>query len=255
MIGAAALLLAGGSSPSTTVVLTADADTTLYQDDAGSLANGAGNYLFAGTTQQLDPDVSTRRALLHFDIASQVPAGATIESVELGLEMTRSIVTGFTFDLHRLLSDWGEGPSDAGGLEGAGASSEAGDATWIHRFYPNIDWGTPGGDYEATPSASVLVNGVGPYTWGSTPTMVADVQLWLDDPDQNHGWLLRGPETARGVTAKQFGSRENPADNGPRLSVTYSGGALPSEPIPVLPPAGLVLLALALGILALRRLS
>jgi hypothetical protein len=57
--------------------------------------------------------------------------------------------------------------------------------------------------------------------------MVADVQSWLDDPEGNYGWLLKGNEEDR-ATARRFGSREseNPEAR-PRLTVEY-----------ILPPPG-----------------
>jgi hypothetical protein len=48
----------------------------------------------------------------------------------------------------------------------------------------------------------------------------ADVQLWLDTPAQNHGWLLASDETLPGSTARRLDARES---NGirPFLTVTY----------------------------------
>ena len=37
--------------------------------------------------------------------------------------------------------------------------------------------------------------------------MIADAQGWLDSPDKNFGWLLRGDET-KGETVKSFHSSE-----------------------------------------------
>jgi hypothetical protein len=54
------------------------------------------------------------------------------------------------------------------------------------------------------------VSGVGSYTWGSTPQMVADVQNWLNNPTNNFGWLVLGNEAVTG-SAKRFASNDNPA--------------------------------------------
>jgi hypothetical protein len=52
--------------------------------------------------------------------------------------------------------------------------------------------------------------------------MIADVQDWLDNPQSNHGWLLRCNETDDS-TAKRFDSRENfITTNRPVLSVEYT---------------------------------
>ena len=82
-----------------------------------------------------------------------------------------------------------------------------------------------GGDFEARSSGSALIGGPGSDTWPSTDGMVADVQSWLDDPDANFGWLLRGNES--GIqTAKRFDSRENgTAGNRPQLTIDFMAPA------------------------------
>ena len=52
--------------------------------ESGSLANGAGDYFFAGETAV----GSKRRALLRFDVASAIPAGSTIVSAALVLSLS-----------------------------------------------------------------------------------------------------------------------------------------------------------------------
>ena len=71
------------------VTITADRDGTLYDDGQGGVANGSGEYVFAGTSGE--PSDERRRALVHFDVAGAVPAGAVVESAELVLTMTRTI--------------------------------------------------------------------------------------------------------------------------------------------------------------------
>src|SRR4029453_9619768 len=62
-----------------TVVLVARRDATLIESASGSLANGAGPFLFAGRTSQSSESI--RRAVLAFDVAAAVPRGALIRSV------------------------------------------------------------------------------------------------------------------------------------------------------------------------------
>ncbi|MCA9229868.1 MAG: multicopper oxidase domain-containing protein [Planctomycetales bacterium] len=201
-------------------------DNTLFGIADGSLSNGLGDSLFAGRTAA--PANYLRRAVLAFDIAGSIPAGSTIDSVSLTLDMDRAQESGAVpFDLHSLLADWGEGASNASGQGGGGDDAEPGDATWIHTFYPSTFWSTPGGDFSPTISASTIVDAVGKYTWNSTPQLVADVQAWLDAPASNYGWLLKGPEDS--VTAKRFKSRNitNVADR-PTLLINFtSTGPLP----------------------------
>lgn len=98
------------------VELTAVRDNTLFQDADGDTSNGAGPGFFAGLNNQ----GRIRRALLAFDIAGQVPAGAVIDSVVLSLEVTSAPDTvARLFTLHRVLANWGEGNSSSTGGSGA----------------------------------------------------------------------------------------------------------------------------------------
>jgi hypothetical protein len=133
-----------------TVTLSATRDATLFEQSQGNLADGSGQFLFAGRTGE----PATRRALLAFDVMTSIPADATITSATLTLNLSRTISTARTASLHRLLSDWGEGSSDAGGQEGKGTTAATGDATWLHSFYDTQTWSAVGGDFEAGASAS-----------------------------------------------------------------------------------------------------
>ncbi|MDH4070626.1 MAG: hypothetical protein OEV30_09385, partial [Ignavibacteria bacterium] len=202
----------------TSVTLNPTLDNTLYETDDGSLSNGLGSFLFAGRTASGD----LRRALVSFDIAGNVPAGATIDSVKLVMNMSRTIALDHTISLHKVLTGWGEGTSNASGNEGSGAASTPGDATWLHTSYSDMFWTTEGGDYSATVSASASVSGSGFYTWGTTAGMVADVQNWLDNPSSSFGWIVIGDE-ATFATTKRFDSGNNmTVANRPALTVYYT---------------------------------
>jgi hypothetical protein len=216
--------------------MTAVKDNTLYESVSGSLSNGAGMHFFAGKNNQN----SIRRGILAFDVASRLPTGSTIDSVKLTLNMSKTVSSGTTVSLHRVEADWGEGSSvgtGGGGGEGGGGTSSTDDATWIHTFFNTANWTNAGGDFSATVSASQTVAGIGTYTWGSTPQMVADVQDWLDNPTNDFGWILIGNES-QSQTSKRFDSKENPTDaNRPKLTVYYKTstavlageGATPTE--------------------------
>ena len=120
--------------------------------------------------------------------------------------------------LHRTLADWGEGTSVAFG--GGGAPATPGDATWTNRFYPDLDWATPGGEFVATASAAATVGGIGFYTWNSTPALVADVQAWLDDPTANFGWTVIGNEQTP-QQVRRFEAKESIAAWRPKLVVEF----------------------------------
>jgi hypothetical protein len=199
-----------------TVYLPATQDNTLYESPSGRLSNGAGEYLFAGLTNEL----VKRRAVIAFKNLNSIPQGATIASVKLHMHVSRENSNPEFVELFRLTRNWGEGTSKALGNEGGGTNSTTDDATWAHRFWPNFEWTTPGGDFVDAPSAGDLVGVVGDYTFGPSVSMTADVQLWLDQPDQNFGWILIGGENIR--STKRFDSRENSiVGNRPVLEISY----------------------------------
>ena len=221
LIVAAAL---GGIGPSlanaTTININPIKDNTLYEFVTvdGDRSNGVGTRLFTGETDEAE----IRRGVLAFDIAGSIPAGSTITSVSLSMNMSRGFDdTARSVELHKLLADWGEGTSDASGQEGQGITATTNDATWRHRFFNTLFWTTQGGDFSSTVSASQSVGAIGQYVWSSAQ-MVADVQSWLDNPSTNFGWLVKGDESTS-PTAKRFDTRESTSP--PVLTIEYTGPA------------------------------
>jgi hypothetical protein len=243
--------LAVGSALADVVEIGASRDNTLYEDPAGNTSNGSGSHLFAGRT--LVPD--RRRALIHFDVAAAVPAGATIDGVSLTLVVNKTIAPAHAVSLHRAEADWGEGASDASGEEGIGDVAAPGDATWLHAFFPGTLWAGAGGDFAAVASATTSVNAVGPYTW-SAAGMVADVQDWLERPGTNFGWAIVGDEFTF-PTAKRFASSENAVTaTRPKLTIEFTPGSGSDGGVPATSPAGTIVAAALLllsGALAYRR--
>lgn len=249
----AALLAAGlftVGSHAATVVLEPSADNSMYQDFPNN-SSGSGEHLFAGATSASSP----RRALLEFDIAGNLPAGATVTSVSLTLACTNSpigVTQNDPFTLNAVTADWGEAGSDAGLPGGVGAAAATGDATWNNRFHAQLaPWASAGGDFSGSTSGSTSIgqcdmfNPV-PMTFASTASMVSDVQGWLDNAASNFGWILRGNEGAT-VTARRFGSRENgTAGYRPMLTVEFDGGQ--TAPVPALSTwSTIVFVLLAVG--------
>jgi hypothetical protein len=77
----------------------------------------------------------------------------------------------------------------------------------------------------------------GAATWSSTPTMVSDVQDWLNNPNANFGWLLYTSAETTAFTSKAFYSRSATTNEFggffdpeflPALSITYLAAASPS---------------------------
>jgi spore coat protein A len=203
-----ALAGAGGVATGDTIVLDAFADATIYSDD-DTRANGSGEFLFAGNNNGGE----SRRTLVRFNVLGSIPVGSEIHSVELRLYASRG--GSGPVNLFPLLADWGEGPSNAAGNEGAGTFAQDGDATWAFTFYDEQDpdespeWSVPGGDFLTPASASVNVLGINQfYSWSSVE-MALDVESWLESPGSDFGWILVGNESSSS-TSTRFNSRTNP---------------------------------------------
>jgi len=198
-----------------TITIEATHDATLIEDPDGAFANGSGPALFVGRTSS----AGARRALLSFDVAGALPADAIVDGAALTVFMTPSNADPHLIAVHRVLADWGEGPSVSSG--GGGRPSMPGDVTWIHTFWDTDFWPRPGGQFVRRDSAVLEVGGTGLYTWRSTEHLVQDVRLWQRSPDRNFGWILVGDESIP-QTSKSFASREHPdAMLRPVLHITW----------------------------------
>jgi len=179
----------------------------------------------SGTTQ----NYTTNRGLLKFDVAAHVPRGAQILSASLVVEVVGQPMDGDTpnsFELRRVLRDWGEG-NKTGFPPSLGAPATEGEANWTHRFsLTTNEWAAPGGqagiDFSPVASIDTFVYGVSfsPYTFDSTARTVADVQTWLDDPTANFGWMLITASEELNFSARRFASREDPF-RAPVLTIEY----------------------------------
>lgn len=221
-VGLVAVALAPAAAVHADVVTLAPMkDNTLFQHPIGGSSNGAGAGLFVGKTGRGE---SIRRAVLAFDVAGAVPAGSTITRVDFTLNCNRAAGGSFTINMHRMLGDWGEGASDSGPVAGGGGSdAQPGDATWLFPFFGSPQqWTNAGGDYSPVISAGRAVPGTGVQTWSSTSQMVADVQMWLNTPGQNFGWLLKGPETSAGQARRFATKEEEDVTQRPVLRIEYT---------------------------------
>ncbi len=200
-------------------------DNTIYETSGNTnyLSNGAGDTLTAGRIDLSNGGGWRRRSPIAFtNLHNVIPVGATINSVTLRLYCSKTTGSAYPVGLYRLTADWGEGTSNVNGGEGKGTTATPGDATWYLRFAPTITWTTPGGDFISTARATTTVGGENLfYTW-SSPDLVADVQMWVNNPSTNFGWIIFGDESNYHTT-KQFASRENKTTaNRPVLIVDYT---------------------------------
>ena len=205
------------------IVLQPSADTSIFE--AFPTNNlGATDNLPAGANANL----ARGRPLFRFTFAPTIPSNAIIQSVSLALTVVGVPPDGgqgSTFDLHRLLVDWGEGA----GTNNTGAPVNPGEADWNARFYPSNLWTSPGGsisnDFSEIVSVSTFLGNVGTYTFPSTPNLVSDVQNWLRTPAINFGWILLSESENVAFTVRRLGTRES--TNPPLLTVSF---ALPVPP-------------------------
>lgn len=214
LVGTAAWLKAA------TVTIGPAGDTTLFQF-APENNLGAELTMISGTTA----NGMTNRALLKFDVAGNLPANATIQSVSLNVTVVKNSVFGpppTGYSLHRVLAGWGEG-TGIGANKGAPAAN--GEATWLARSHPNVLWSAPGatapGDFVDAASASQTIEAEGSYNFDSTSTLVADTQSWLANPGSNYGWILICGDEATIGSSRRFASREDEA-NAPYLVIEYT---------------------------------
>lgn len=239
LLSIAALALSSPALFAATTNLISSADAGIVSSAPDN--NTGGNSFVAAGADGSGP----RRGLFWFDVAGVIPAGATINSVTLTLTVpSGNTANPSTFDLFRVLADWGEGDNTGS----SGSLADTGEVTWNSRHHGQDLWNTPGGDYVPSVSASTLVSGLGTYTWSSA-TLAADVQLWRDAPATNFGWILISQLEGTPQTARRFGSREDPP-NAPVLTIDYTVVPEPSSALLVL--VGFVLLA-GVGYLPDRR--
>jgi hypothetical protein len=206
------------------VTLTPSADTTLHENFPENNL-GAQVYLNAGTTQ----NGPRTRGLMAFDVAGAVPPGAIINSVTLTLEVVGQPVDGdapSNFGVHRMLVGWGEG-TGSGNPPFLGQPALPGEANWNFRFAASAPWAAPGGlagvDFASPFSSDTFIYGVNfsPYSFETTQRLVDDVQLWLDQPGQNYGWMLLTQAENENFSARRVGAREDPLQ-APRLMIDFT---------------------------------
>jgi hypothetical protein len=185
----------------------------------------------AGTTQ----NGPRTRGLMMFNIIGAIPAGSVINSVSLTVEVTGQPVDGdapSNFGLHRMLVGWNEGVG-SGSPPLLGQAARLGETTWDQRLAEFALWGAPGGlagvDFVSQFSSDTFIYGTAfsPYLFDSTPRLTADVQLWLDQPEQNYGWMLKTQSESEIFSARRFASLEDPF-RAPSLVVEFTPVPEPS---------------------------
>lgn len=248
-----AMSVSATSTTAAQITLAPSKDTSIYSESNNT--NGGGEVLHVGTNQL----GAVRRALLQFDIAGNVPAGATIDSVALALHLNDAgpAIGDRSVALHRLLAPWGDGTTGTGGAtggSGGGFFPANNDVTWNARFYsstppvpPLLSWTTAGGDFD--PSSSDVLTFTptfgSTYSWSGSG-LVDDVQQWLDSPAQNMGWIVLNTTPGSG-TLLRFDSLNRTVESfRPQLTVEFT-------PVPEPASVGLVLVGATIAFFIGRR--
>ena len=220
--GLLAFLLCRDPLAAQSVTLTADADTTLIEVFPNNNMGGEIT-MMSGTRRQ----GGRTRGLVRFDLSS-IPPDAVVTAAALTLVVTRT-PTGArnsVFDVRRVLVPWGEGArtGTSGGRQGVGSTAAANEASWINRLQSAAAWTTRGGqigaDFFTNVSATATIAGNGSYTFGSTPSLVTDVQGWVNNSVTNNGWVFLSESESSVTTIRRFGSREG-GFAAPSLQIDY----------------------------------
>ncbi len=230
-------------SQAATALVPVAQDATLFEDINGALAGGASS-LYVGRVGTRDA-TPLRRALLQFDLSSLPTASGIVTITGVRLAMTvisSSQATESSVSLHRVTASWREGTALT--IGGQGGTRTGADATWVHRDAVN-QWSMSGGDFLGVGAAAEIVGGPGLYEWTSS-AMINDVQGWIDNPDTNFGWLMRGDESTP-QSVKVLASKESSSGR-PVLEVTYDFTPVPEPSATLLVLFGSLALVGARGV-------
>ena len=162
------------------------------------------NYGSAEKLSIIGKDSKDAYSLMQFDVSGHT--GKTVESAELNIYITGGEGKGNDIAAHLLNRDWEEGLED-GDLD---------KSNWLEATSTG-SWTTPGGDYNASPMASLSTANQG-YTSTNLPT--SDIQNWVDNSANNYGMILR----SSGSSDKkiEITSREYPSSDLPYLKMSLS---------------------------------
>ncbi len=140
--------------------------------------------------------------LLYWDV-SDVPAGARVESAEIGITLENS--SGGFYHLYEMRRDWSESQ-----------------ATW-RRYAAGRSWTSPGtsapSDRGSQSLSRIAPSRRGLQTFSLNAAGVQLIQDWIDGVRPNFGFVMRSEATDDGI---EFVSRDDPTPNRrPRLTISY----------------------------------
>ncbi len=171
-------------------------------------------------------NTAVRRSLFFFDVAGQVPSGATITNVVFEFDTQNQGgpqgQQGADYSLHRVTTEWDEGT----GLGNIGEPTFDG-ASW-NDATGGVPWNTQGGDFDANSLGSVFVDAPdGALDFQiSSAGLNTVVQDMLDNQSANYGFILKNVNEGLLGSASRVTTRENVVFLGTeaRLIIDYSVG-------------------------------
>lgn len=174
-------------------------------DKMDSVYDPNGN--FDALTDQVDGFSSQKSALLRWDL-SALPAGATIETASITLNVVNTSVN--SYPIYECLRAW-----------------SATQATFM-QARAGEPWAVSGAQGVGTDRGSAVlgtVNGAstGAVTFNLNASGLAVIQAWVSGARPNNGFVVQDYAMENGLEWRS--ANENQASRRPRLSVTYNGGA------------------------------
>ncbi len=143
---------------------------------------------------------AVQRGLIRFDLAGLLPDRIQITSADLYL-YDNANGPDMTVNLHLLQKDWTE------------------EQVTYNQAVQGQPWTHPGGDFEATPAASLDLQGGTP---GYVQINILDaVRAWAADPSSNHGLLLDVSQASYNSTRSFVTSDYWDANKRPKLKIIY----------------------------------
>ncbi|QHW30460.1 DNRLRE domain-containing protein [Paenibacillus rhizovicinus] len=172
---------------------------------------------------------TTTNALIYFDLAGQIPAGATIDSATLSLYNTgNNAYIGGTVDLFRITDAnnkgmWVEGnTSTAFDKTGAGWLRRAGTGDTVTTGWTNTSGSTIMDSVNGTASGNMtFATSAG---WTSSTDIKSDIQAWANGSAVNQAWYMR-VRSGTSINIQEVASNQYAtAANRPKLTISYTTG-------------------------------
>lgn len=142
----------------------------------------------------------TYRSLILFDL-SEIPSDPDYQVVVLSASLSLTTKTfrnwpEVTISLHRLTESWVNDPENV---------------SWSKRD-ASTNWSTLGGSFEGTASSTLTGLFATANETNSFVGLEQDVQFWIDNPDQNFGWILVNHQDSESNNFKSFYGHYDPSN-------------------------------------------